>query len=254
LKVLILCGGQGTRAYPYTRRMAKAMLPIAGLPVVEQVMRVYASQGFDEFVLSGGHLMEDIVRYFDDVRGWKVECVNTGDATDTAGRIRGCLDRPGDRFHATYCDGLGNVDLHALVGFHASQGGGATLTAYPLRSQYGVIHTDSADKVTRFEEKPVLENYWINAGFLVFEREAFRDVPGENLERDVLPELAERQLLHVFRHRGFWRSMDTYKDQQELDRLWGPYSAELSRRIGLSPSPMPDWLSEQYANLQRSPA
>lgn len=247
MKVLILCGGQGTRAYPYTRRMPKALLPVAGMPVVEQVMRIYASQGFNEFVLSCGHLMEDIVRYFRQAGEWNVTCVDTGAATDTGGRIRGCLDHLGERFHATYCDGLGDVDLNDLIAFHVEHGCQATLTAYPLRSQYGILHTDADDRVTRFEEKPVLSDYWINAGFFVFEKEAFLSMPGENLERDILPEMANRRMLGVYRHRAFWRSMDTYKDQQELDQLWGPYSAELSSKAGVEPTPMPQWLIEQYA-------
>lgn len=226
MKVLILCGGQGTRAYPYTQSLPKALLPVSGLPIVEQVMRIYASHGYDDFVLAGGHLIEAIASHF---RGsaWKVECVDTGRDTDTGDRIRCCLDRLGERFHATYCDGLGDIDLAGLVRFHTRHGDGGTMTACRLRSQYGVLQSDEGDRVTAFVEKPVLPEYWINAGFFVFETGEFARVPGSNLEREVLPAMAARSTLRVFRHRGFWRSMDTYKDQQELDPLWGPFSTRL---------------------------
>ncbi len=246
MKVVILCGGMGTRAYPYTTRIPKALMPVSGLPILEQVMRIYADQGIDEFVLAVGHLKNDIIRYFGTRDRWNVEIVDTGDATDTGGRVRQCLPYLGDHFHATYCDGLGNVDLHALTRAHLERGG-ATMTTVQLRSQYGIVQTDSRGRIVGFLEKPVLPECWINAGFFVFERETFASVPGENLERDVLPALAERRELHGHEHYGFWRSMDTFKDQQELDELWMPYSAALDERLGYDdPDSAPDWLIERY--------
>jgi len=254
MKVLILCGGQGTRAYPYTQRIPKALMPVAGRPVVEQVMRIYAAQGFTEFVLAGGHLIEEISRYFQIRPGWDMECVDTGVGTDTAGRVRRCLDRLGERFHVTYCDGLGDVNLQELVRFHAGHGDGATLTACPLRSQYGILRWDDEGRVTQFVEKPVLADHWINAGFFVFDRETFAATEGENLERDVLPALAEQESLRMFRHQGFWRSMDTYKDQQELDRLWQPYSVKLDGNRPTSIEPLPSWLSHPFVSAEEGPA
>jgi glucose-1-phosphate cytidylyltransferase len=246
MKVVILCGGLGTRAYPYTTRLPKALMPVAGLPILEQVMRIYADQGFDEFVLAVGYLKDDIERYFESRGRWKVQIVDTGDLTDTGGRVRQCLDYVGDHFHATYCDGLGDVDLNALTHSHLHRGG-ATMTTVQLRSQYGIVQSDGQDRIVGFLEKPVLPDYWINAGFFVFERDAFASVSGENLERDILPALASRDVLHVHRHRGFWRSMDTFKDQQELDGLWSPYSASLDDRLGYDdPDTAPDWLIERY--------
>jgi len=236
----------GTRAYPYTTRIPKALMPVSGLPIVEQVMRIYADQGFDEFVLAVGYLKDDITRYFDARDRWNVEIVDTGDATDTGGRVRRCLDHVGEHFHATYCDGLGDVDLHALTDAHLEQGG-ATMTTVQLRSQYGIVQTDKSGRIVGFLEKPVLVDHWINAGFFVFERDQFASASGENLERDVLPQLAERRLLHTHRHYGFWRSMDTFKDQQELDGLWMSYSAVLDESLGYDdPDSAPDWLMERY--------
>ncbi len=246
MKVVILCGGLGTRAYPYTRRIPKALIPVAGRPIVEQVMRIYADQGFDEFVLAVGYLRNDIARYFEARPRWNVEIVETGDGTDTGGRVRKCLDHVGSHFHATYCDGLGDVDLRALTRAHLERGG-ATMTTVQLRSQYGIVRSDDEGRIVGFEEKPILPDHWINAGFFVFEQSVFAATPGENLERDVLPMLASRRVLHVHRHHGFWRSMDTFKDQQELDELWMPHSSSLVLRLGDDdPDGVPEWLSQRY--------
>jgi glucose-1-phosphate cytidylyltransferase len=252
MKVVILCGGQGTRAYPYTKRIPKALMPVAGAPIVEQVMRIYAHHGFDEFVLAVGYLKEDIVRYFRSRRGWKVECIDTGDTTDTGGRLRICLDHVGDVFHATYCDGLGDVDLRALTAFHQQHGGPGTVTAAPLRSQYGILQSDESEHVVDFVEKPVLREYWINAGFFVFNRDEIAQVEGENLERDILPEMARRRQLSVYRHHGFWRSMDTHKDQQELHGLWLPHAEELTRNRPEETAAVPAWLDRRYALARKS--
>lgn len=228
MKVVILCGGQGTRAYPTTQYMPKAMMPIGGVPVVEQVMRVYASYGYREFVLSCGYLKEAIMEYFAESRGdWDVTCVDTGAEADTGERIQRLSHLLGDTFHATYCDGLGDVDLDALLAFHHAHGGEATVTAAPLRSQYGLMYADGGGRVVGFDEKPVLRDFWINGGFFVFDRRVFEQWDGKNLERDILPAVAKRGELHMYRHYGFWRSMDTYKDQQELNELWRPYSEQL---------------------------
>jgi glucose-1-phosphate cytidylyltransferase len=172
--------------------------------------------------------------------------VDSGATTDTGGRVFKCLDRLGEHFHATYCDGLGDVDLRALTAEHLA-GGGATMTTVQLPSQYGIVQFDPGGKIVGFLEKPVLPDHWINAGFFVFERRVFAAATGENLERDVLPALAGRRALHVYQHRGFWRSMDTFKDQQELDELWAPHSTALDARLGEDDEQgVPKWLTERY--------
>ncbi len=226
MSVVILCGGQGTRAYPYTSQTPKALMTVGNAPIVEQVMRIYRRFGYRNFVLSVGYLKEQIVDYFEVRKGmhdWDVICVDTGSQTDTGGRILGCRDYVTPVFHATYCDGLGDVDLDALMQSHRSHDALATMTTVPLRSQYGLVHFGETGTVSHFEEKPVLPDRWINAGFFVFDARAFDTWEGENLEREVLPALSRRGVLYAHTHTGFWRSMDTYKDQQELTQLWGAY-------------------------------
>jgi glucose-1-phosphate cytidylyltransferase len=221
-------------------------MPVGGIPVVEQVMRIYARDGFDEFVLAVGYLKQDITRYFGARHDWNVRCVDTGLDTDTGERVLRCLPYLGRSFHVTYCDGLGDIDVSRLAEFHSNHGKGATLTAVPLRSQYGVLRFDGGDRVADFVEKPVLPEYWINAGFFAFDASAFAGLHGANLERDLLPALAACGRLHAFRHHGFWRSMDTYKDQIELDDLW-PALDGVDRQAKLAADVVPQWLQIRYA-------
>lgn len=220
MKVVILCGGKGTRSYPFTEYLPKVMMPIKGSPVIVHLMKIFARQGFTEFVLAAGHRKEMLYDYFEGRNtDWKIDIIDTGEDTDTGERIRRCKDQVGERFLATYGDGLGNVDLQQLLEAHAQSASLATLTTVQLRSQYGVVDFDENGLVTQFHEKPLIEDRWINAGFFVFEKSAFEQTSGQNLESDVLTELATRKQLHVYKHHGFWKSMDTSKDQQELERL-----------------------------------
>lgn len=226
MQVVILCGGQGTRAYPYTQRIPKALMEVGGVPIVEQVMRIYAAQGYDEFILACGYLKEALAAYFrPGATGWNVRCVDTGAETDTGERIYRLRAMLGPRFHVTYCDGLADVDLRALVAYHEGHGALVTVTAAALRSQYGLVYAEADGRVVGFEEKPILPGYWINGGFFVFDHRVFDAWEGTNLERQLLPALAARGELRMYQHRGFWQSMDTYKDQQELNRAWPPYAA-----------------------------
>ena len=220
MKTVILCGGKGTRAYPHTTQVPKPLLEVAGRPVLQHVMESYAAQGFTSFVLAAGFKIELISSFVGTVpSGWDVDVVDTGEDTNTGGRIARCRDLLGDRFFATYSDGLSDIDLRALLSFHEGHTGSATVTTVPLPSQYGTIVFDAAHRVSTFREKPVLGDHWINGGFFVFDRAAFDHWPGEDLERDVLPALGTAGQLYAYQHRGFWKSMDTYKDALELSAL-----------------------------------
>ena len=202
-------------------------MPVDDVPIVEQVMRIYASYGFRDFLLSVGYLKEQIVEHFarrEAELGWRIRCIDTGESTDTGGRILGCREHLTPTFHATYCDGSGDIDLDALSSFHKTHGAMATMTSFPLRSQYGLVYADESGRVSHFEEKPVLPDKLINAGYFVFDRTVFDAWEGTNLERDVLPALARREEIYIYRHTGFWRSMDTHKDQQELTGLWRAFA------------------------------
>jgi glucose-1-phosphate cytidylyltransferase len=220
MKVVILCGGKGTRSYPFTEYFPKVMMPISGAPIIVHLMKIFERQGFREFVLAAGHRQEILQDYFHGrFTDWNVEIVDTGAESDTGERIRRCASRVKGAFMATYGDGLGNVDLQALLDFHQEKGCLATVTTVPLRSQYGAVHFDTNGRVTRFEEKPVIRDYWINAGFFVFDSKVFSAWEGQNLEVEVLPALARKGALAAYQHGGFWKSMDTSKDQQEMERI-----------------------------------
>jgi glucose-1-phosphate cytidylyltransferase len=217
VKTVILCGGRGLRAYPHTVDVPKPLLEVAGRPVLRHVMDLYAAQGFTAFVLAAG-FKHDVIEMFASrlPSSWDVEVVDTGEETGTGARIARCVDGLGDTFFATYGDGLADVDLDGLAAFHAAHAGTATVTAVPLPSQYGTLELCADGRVERFREKPVLRDHWINGGFFVFDRVVFEGFRGDDLERDVLPAVGAAGDLFAYRHAGFWRSMDTYKDAVEL--------------------------------------
>jgi glucose-1-phosphate cytidylyltransferase len=221
MQVVILAGGRGTRAYPYTEYLPKPMMPVCGKPIIARVMEIFAAQGVVDFILSVGYRKEVIVDYFATPRSnWRVKVVDTGAETDTGGRIKLCAHLLQDTFMATYSDGLCDVDLGQLLEFHRAHAGLATVTSVPLVSQYGTIESDAEGRVTGFHEKPVLRQHWINAGFFVMDPVCFDHWAGENLEREVLPALQRDGLLYTYRHNGFFKSMDTHKDQQDIERIF----------------------------------
>jgi len=223
LSTVILCGGRGTRAYPLTADLPKPLLRIAGTPIVEHVMGIYARRGQTRFVLALGYRGELIVEHCQ-TRGlpWEIEYVDTGLDTPTGARLRRCAAAAGPTFFASYADGLADIDLAALLARHRAHGRPATITTVPLPSPYGTLDLDPSDGVRGFAEKPHLPDHWINAGFFVFDASVFADPRhGDDLEREILPRLAGAGDLHAHRHTGFWRSLDTFKDLQELEALVG---------------------------------
>jgi glucose-1-phosphate cytidylyltransferase len=196
------------------------MLAVGDRPVLHHVMDIYAAQGVTDFVLAAGYRHEVISSYVDQLgEGWNVRVVESGDDAKTGDRVLACLDLMADEFFLTYGDGLGDVDLTALLDTHHRHGGTATVTVVPLPSQYGTLEVTADDRVTAFREKPTLPDHLINAGFFAVDRAAFDPARGGSLERDILPDLGRRGELFVYRHNGFWRSMDTHKDIAELDQL-----------------------------------
>jgi glucose-1-phosphate cytidylyltransferase len=220
MQTLILCGGKGTRAYPHSLEMPKPLMTVGDEPILLHLMKIYARQGFTDFVLAGGYRADLLTTFAHDLPAqWTVSVIDTGEDTGTAGRIIACADTLGSTFLATYGDGLGSIDLTSLLAFHRSHGGAVTVTAVPLPSPYGTLEWDETGRVECFIEKPRLSDHWINAGFFVIDDRAFTHWDGDDLEREVLPALAAAGELYVYQHTGFWRSMDTYKDALELSAL-----------------------------------
>jgi glucose-1-phosphate cytidylyltransferase len=220
VRTLILCGGKGSRAYPRTLEVPKPLLEVGGRPVLAHVMEIYARQGFTDFVLAAGFMAKLVEEFAATLpTEWTVDVLDTGVETNTGGRVAQCAPVMGETYFVTYSDGLGNVDLQNLLDFHRGHGKATTLTTVPLPSQYGTIETGGGGKVERFQEKPRLPDHWINAGYFVVEQRATKWFVGEDFERDVLPALGAAGELYAYRHHGFWKSMDTYKDALDLTVL-----------------------------------
>ena len=183
-------------------------------------MEIYADQGWRDFVLAAG-FRHDLIEQFAELvpDSWWVDVVDTGEDANTGERVAKCRHLLGDRFMLSYADGLGDIDIAALLAFHTAHSGSATVSTVPLVSQYGTIDLSADGRVERFREKPQLTDHWINAGFFVFDDEAFERWDGVDLEREVLPSLGAAGELYAYRHQGFWKSMDTYKDALELTAL-----------------------------------
>jgi glucose-1-phosphate cytidylyltransferase len=222
--VAILCGGRGTRLREETVAIPKALVDIGGKPILWHVIRIYLDQGFDRFFLLTGYRGEMIADWAES-ESWDgpvaIEAVPTGEETPTGGRIKLAESHlGGERFCATYADGVADIDLAALLDFHAGHGDLATLTLVRPRLQFGLAQIDDSDRVTAFEEKPMLDT-WINGGFFCFEPGALDYIQTDSvLEREPLQKLASDAQLHGFRHERFWDCMDTYKDAVELNDLW----------------------------------
>ncbi|HMD51954.1 MAG TPA: sugar phosphate nucleotidyltransferase [Solirubrobacteraceae bacterium] len=221
----ILCGGRGTRLRERTKEIPKPLVEIGGMPIVWHVIRLYAVQGFERFLLATGYKGEMIERFVAEQRwppGVTVECVDTGLQTQTGGRIerlRGRLHGE-ERFCVTYADGVADIDLGALLDFHADHGALATMTVVRPELQFGVTELGDDGSVVGFREKPRSE-HWINGGFFCFDRGALEYLDSDSvLEREPLERLAADGALKAYRHEGFWECMDTYKDAVALADMW----------------------------------
>jgi len=221
--VVILCGGRGTRLRERTESVPKALVEIGGRPILWHVIQIYAAQGFDRFLLATGYMGEALAEFAAAERwpeGVGVEAIDSGLDTPTGGRIEALSARlGGEAFCATYADGVADIDLAALLGFHREQGALATVTVVQPHLQWGVAELDG-DRVSGFAEKPRSE-HWINGGFFCFEPGMLDYLDRESvLEREPLSRLAADDQLRAYRHEGFWDCMDTYKDAVVLNDLW----------------------------------
>lgn len=245
MKIVILAGGLGSRLSEETTLRPKPMVEIGGKPLLWHIMNIYAFYGYNEFVLACGYKGELIKEYFSsfvlhnsdlhiDLKTgkqsilnattpeWKVAVVDTGLETLTGGRLRRLRKWIGNEtFMVTYGDGVGNVDIKALVNFHRKHGKKATVTAVIPPPRFGGLELEG-DKVSCFTEKPHNTGAWINGGFFVFEPSVLDYIDGDavSLEREPLERLAADGELMAFRHSGFWHPVDTLRDKHHLENLW----------------------------------
>lgn len=245
MKTIILAGGFGTRLAEETEVKPKPMVEIGGQPILWHIMNIYSFYGFQEFLVALGYKGHIIKHYFmnyyclrNDIsvqlaRGqvqvhdgerenWIVHLVDTGVHAQTGGRLKRLKSWIGhERFMMTYGDGVADVNISELMGFHRSHGKLATITAVSPAARFGGLTFDG-NVVTRFAEKPRIGEGWINGGFFVLEPEVLDYIESDDtaFERGPLERLAEDGQLMAYHHRGFWQCMDTLRDVRMLEQIW----------------------------------
>ena len=228
MKAVILAGGYGTRFGEETHLKPKPMIEIGGKPILWHILKIYSAYKINEFVICCGYIGNVIKEYFSkfDSALWNIELVDTGIDTMTGGRIKRIQNHIDDTFCLTYGDGLSDVDINSLISFHKEKKSLATLTAIHPPERFGVLEL-SEEYVTEFHEKHRGQSSWINGGFFVFEPEIFDYINDDTtiLERAPLETLAKEKKLTAFKHNGFWHSMDTLRDKNNLENLWNSKKA-----------------------------
>ena len=228
MKAVILAGGYGTRFGEETHLKPKPMIEIGGKPILWHILKIYSAHKINEFVICCGYKGNVIKEYFSkfDSALWNIELVDTGIDTMTGGRIKRIQNHIDDTFCLTYGDGLSDVDINSLISFHKEKKSLATLTAIHPPERFGVLEL-SEEYVTEFHEKHRGQSSWINGGFFVFEPEIFDYINDDTtiLERAPLETLAKEKKLTAFKHNGFWHSMDTLRDKNNLENLWNSKKA-----------------------------
>ena len=247
MKVIILCGGKGSRLREETEFKPKPMVEIGGRPIIWHIMARYARFGFKDFILPLGYKGEMIKQYFYDYKlrntdftvdlrtgcctphedavevDWRIRLCDTGQETLKGGRIKRVARHiDTERFMVTYGDGVADIDIKRLIAFHMQSGTVGTFTGVRMPSRFGAVRTDDRGAILSWEEKPVLNEY-INCGFFVFKRE-FLDYLSEDegcdLEKEPLERLAREGQLSMYPHAGQWQCMDTLRDTLALNALW----------------------------------
>lgn len=222
MKVAILCGGRGTRLAQLTEGIPKGLIPIGDRPIVWHIMKYFESFGHHDFVLLVGYRASAFIDYFRThaAPAWTVTFIDSGVDASKSARLSDA--RPylnTDRFFLSYGDDLTDADLTDVVQANTASHTAVTITAVRPMSPFGSLRINAANKVTQFVEKGPLSD-WINGGYMVVRPEMLEYLELGELETHVLPFLARRKQVDAYQHTGFWMSMNTYKDSQELDRIW----------------------------------
>ncbi len=252
MKVIILCGGTGTRLKEETEFKPKPMVYVGNKPIIWHIMKMYSAYGFNEFILALGYKADYIKDFFlnqkaftsdftldttthqatyhlenrSEVDDFKITFVDTGLDTQPGERILRCkqyIPKEDTYFMVTYGDGVSDIDMKKLFSFHKKQKTIGTITGIHPKSKYGAITVRDKGLVAAFNEKPLLSD-WVNGGFMVFDKRVFSFFkPGET-EHPCLQRLAKKKQLSLYRHTNFWFCMDTYKEVEELNKLWNSQS------------------------------
>ncbi|MDB5822779.1 MAG: rfbF [Herminiimonas sp.] len=244
-KAVILAGGLGTRISEESNTRPKPMIEIGGKPILWHIMKIYASHGINDFLICCGYKGYMIKEYFanyylhmsdvtfdiknnrmethqNNAEPWRVTLVDTGEETMTGGRLRRMRDHIGNNdFCFTYGDGVGDVDISALIAFHEKEGRLATLTATQPPGRFGAINL-KGDRVDSFQEKPQGDGAWVNGGFFVLNPKVIDYIDDDRTiwEREPMERLAREKQMSAWFHRGFWQPMDTLRDKNHLEELW----------------------------------
>ncbi len=226
IKVVILCGGKGSRLAEETKVKPKPMVKIGNFPILVHIMKKYYKHGFNDFIVALGYKKEIIIDYFKKTKfkeKWNVELVDTGKNTLTAKRLLKLKNKltKNDFFLLTYGDGLSNIDINKLVNFHVKHKKVATVTAVRPPARFGELKIIQ-NYVSNFDEKNQINVGWINGGFFVFSKKVFNFIPKKNtmLERNTMKNLTLKKELKAFKHNGFWQCMDTLRDKELLNKSW----------------------------------
>ena len=244
MKAVLLAGGLGTRISEESASRPKPMIEVGGKPIIWHIMKMYAAHGINEFIVCCGYkgyvIKEYFANYFlhqSDVtidlannsievhhkkaEPWKVTLVDTGEETQTGGRLKRVADYIDGDFCMTYGDGVGSVDLTALLQFHQSHGKLATMTAVQPPGRFGALQLNG-NQIQSFVEKPQGDGGWINGGFFVLNPKVLEEISSDATlwEQEPLQNLAKQGELQAFFHSGFWQPMDTLRDKNHLESLW----------------------------------
>lgn len=220
MKVIILAGGLGTRISEETETKPKPMVLLDDKPIIWHLMNIYATQGYDDFIIATGYKGEVIHNWVDSTLNekWKVRAFDTGTKTMTAGRIKKCMELvPRERVLVTYGDGLGNIIIKNLLEFHEQKKKLATVTAVRPPARFGVLETENG-LVRHFGEKNQTDAGWINGGFFILESQVANMIYSDLdlFETQTLPKLTEDDQLAAYKHEGFWQPMDTLREREIL--------------------------------------